>query len=199
MSPVVVRKHPDCSDPATLHRAEGGCEGGITTSKPVLTTKGSTMYDALRDFTASLPELLQWVGILLAAAIPFVESYFGSVIGIVAGVNPVVAIIAAIIGNMISMLVFVLVAHRLRTTVRSGAAPKPESPRRMKLRERFDRYGVAGVSLLGQTLLPSQITSAAMVSFGASRNAVILWQTISIIIWGVLFGVLAVVGVAVLR
>jgi hypothetical protein len=157
------------------------------------------MYDALRDFTASLPELLQWVGIVLAAAIPFVESYFGSVIGIIAGLNPAVAIIAAIVGNVISMLIFVLVAHRVRTRVQDGKAPKPETPRRVKLRERFDRYGVAGVSLLGQTLLPSQITSAAMVSFGASRNAVILWQTISIIIWGVLFGVLAMVGVTVLR
>jgi hypothetical protein len=157
------------------------------------------MNDALRDFTSSLPELLQWVGIVLAAAIPFVESYFGSVIGIVAGLNPAVAIIAAIVGNVISMLIFVLVAHRVRSKVRDGKTPKPETPRRAKLRERFDRYGVAGVSLLGQTLLPSQITSAAMVSFGASRNAVILWQTISIIIWGVLFGVLAMVGVTFLR
>jgi hypothetical protein len=136
------------------------------------------MTDALRDFTASLPELLQWVGIVLAAAIPFVESYFGSVIGIVAGVNPAVAIIAAIVGNVLSMLVFVLTAHGVRSRVRDGKA---------------------GVSLLGQTLLPSQITSAAMVSFGASRNAVILWQTISIIIWGVLFGVLATVGVTLVR
>jgi membrane protein YqaA with SNARE-associated domain len=157
------------------------------------------MTDALRDFTASLPELLQWVGIVLAAAIPFVESYFGSVIGIVAGVNPAVAIIAAIVGNVLSMLVFVLTAHGVRSRVRDGKARKPETARRAKLRARFDRYGVAGVSLLGQTLLPSQITSAAMVSFGASRNAVILWQTISIIIWGVLFGVLATVGVTLVR
>jgi hypothetical protein len=157
------------------------------------------MQDALRDFTSSLPELVQWVGVLLAAAIPFVESYFGAVIGVVAGLNPVVAIAAAIAGNFLSMLIFVLVAHRVRSTVRAGQAPKPETPRREKLRARFDKYGVAGVSLLGQTLLPSQITSAAMVSFGASKNAVILWQTISIIIWGVLFGVLATVGVTVLR
>ena len=49
---------------------------------------------------------------------------------------------------------------------------------------------------MGQTILPSQITSAAMVSFGAQKNAVILWQVISIIIWGTVFGVLASVGVS---
>ncbi len=167
--------------------------------KPGQPKKGFTLIDALRDFTASLPELLQWLGIVLAAAIPFVESYFGAAIGILAGVNPVVAILAAIVGNVLSMLAFVLSAHGVRSRVRLGKVAKPDSPRRAKLRERFDRYGVAGVSLLGQTILPSQITSAAMVSFGASKNVVILWQIISIIIWGVVFGVLATLGVTVLR
>ena len=55
-----------------------------------------------------------------------------------------------------------------------------------------------GVSLLGQTVLPSQITSMAMVSFGASRNAVAIWQVVSIIAWGVLFGGLALAGVRLL-
>ena len=152
------------------------------------------MIDTLRDFTSGLPEVLQWVGVILAAAIPFVESYFGAVIGVVAGINPVVAILAAIVGNVVSMLIFVFSAHGMRSKVREGKEVKPETPRRAKLRERFDKYGVAGVSLLGQTLLPSQITSAAMVSFGASKNAVILWQVISIIIWGVAFGTLASLG-----
>ena len=152
------------------------------------------MIDALRDFTTGLPDVLQWVGVMLASAVPFVESYFGSVIGILVGINPVGAILAAIVGNVVSMLIFVLSAHGVRSKVQSGKAPKPETPRRAKLRARFDKYGVAGVSLLGQTLLPSQITSAAMVSFGASKNAVILWQIISIIIWGVVFGTLASLG-----
>lgn len=153
------------------------------------------MLDALRDFTTSLPEILQWLGVALAAAIPFVESYFGSVIGVLAGVHPALAIGAAVIGNVVSMLAFVLTASGVRSKVKSGRPAKEETPRRRKLRERFDKYGVAGVSLLGQTVLPSQITSAAMVSFGASRNAVILWQIISITLWGIAFGVLASLGV----
>lgn len=154
------------------------------------------MFEALQEFTATLPPLLQWVGVMIAAAIPFVESYFGSVLGILAGINPVVAIIAAIAGNVISMLIFVLSAHGVRAKVVGGKKPKEASPRRERLRKSFDKYGVAGVSLLGQTILPSQITSAAMVSFGASKNAVILWQVISIILWGTAFGVFATLGVS---
>ncbi|UNK45923.1 hypothetical protein [Arthrobacter sulfonylureivorans] len=154
------------------------------------------MIDALQDFTASLPAVLQWVGVVLAAAIPFVESYFGSVIGVLAGINPVIAVVAAIVGNVASMLVFVLSAHNMRAKVVSSKEPRVPSPRRQKLRQQFDKYGVAGVSLLGQTILPSQITSAAMVSFGASKNAVILWQIVSITLWGTAFGILASLGVS---
>lgn len=157
------------------------------------------MLDALQSFTSSLPEFLQWFGVLLAAAIPFVESYFGSAVGVLAGLNPAVAIAAAVVGNILSMLIFVLSSHGVRSRVTAGKEPKALTPRSEKLKARFDRYGVPGVSLLGQLFLPSQITSAAMVSFGASKNSVIFWQIISIILWGITFGVLAVLGISVLR
>ena len=157
------------------------------------------MLTTIQDFIASLPEVLQLLGVALAGAIPFIESYLGSALGIVVGVNPVAAVTAAIVGNIVSMLIVVLAAHGVRSRVTTSATPSTQSPRRAKLQQRFDRYGVPGVSLLGQTLLPSQITSAAMVSFGASKNQVILWQIISIIAWGIIFGVLAALGVAVVR
>lgn len=114
-------------------------------------------------------------------------------IGVLAGLGPAVAIGAAIVGNVASMLVLVQAAHAARG--RLAGEPKELSPRRQRLRRAFDRYGVAGVSLLGQSILPSQITSAAMVSFGASKRAVIVWQVISIALWGIAFGALAAVGV----
>lgn len=150
------------------------------------------MFDALQNFTTSLPPLLQWLGVMAAGAVPFVESYFGSVIGVLAGVHPAAAIAAAVAGNIVSMLALVLGAHTVRGKFSRGV--KESSARRQKLRRAFDKYGVAGVSLLGQTVLPSQITATAMVSFGAARNAVIFWQIVSIIVWGTAFGVLATLG-----
>jgi uncharacterized membrane protein len=155
------------------------------------------MMENLQEFTGSLPSWAQWIGVMLAGAIPFVESYFGSVIGVLAGVPAPLAIAAAVLGNVVCMVVLVSAAHSVRSRVVGTDEPE-RSPRRQKLRNAFDRYGVAGVSLLGQTLLPSQITSAALVSFGAPKQAVILWQIISIVLWGVLFGVLASLGVGLL-
>lgn len=153
------------------------------------------MLESLQSFTESLPAAVQWLGLILLGAIPFIESYVGSAVGVLAGVHPAVAVIAAVAGNVVSMLIFVLSASGIRNAATKNSEPKELSPRRQRLKARFDRYGVAGVSLLGQLILPSQITSALIVSFGASRNAVIFWQVVSIILWGVLFAVLATLGI----
>lgn len=148
--------------------------------------------DSLAHFVDSTDQIFQWLAIMLIAAIPFVESYFAGPIGILAGVNPAIAICAAIIGNIISMVLCVLFGDRIRKLRHKD--DKPLSASKQKLKVKFDRYGVAVVSLVGQTVLPSQITSAAMVAFGAQRNKVIFWQVISIILWGIAFGLLAVAG-----
>lgn len=152
------------------------------------------MIETIQNFVNSLPDWLQWAGVMLVSAIPFVESYFGSVIGVAIGLHPVVAIIVAVIGNTVSMLAFVYGAGAIRDKATKNKVGEAK-PKRQRLKRMFDRFGVPGVSLLGQTLLPSQITSSAMVGFGANRNAVAFWQIISIILWGVVFGVLATLGI----
>lgn len=161
------------------------------------------MHDALVAFTESLPAWAHWLGVMLVAAIPFVESYFGTLIGVLAGVPTVVAVLAAIAGNVISMLAFVFAGAGARRRVLAGrGAGEGEpalSPRRQRFKRMFDRFGVPGVSLLGQTLLPSQITSGLMVSFGADRNQVIVWQIVSIIVWAIAFALLGTLGLVALR
>ncbi len=154
------------------------------------------MIQVLQDFAASFPEWLQWLAVALVAAIPFVESYFGAAIGVVIGLPPVVAIASAVVGNVLSMLAFVSfgTAIRARRERRRSELGEPESPRYARLRRMFDRFGVPGVSIIGQTILPSQITSGAMVGFGASRRAVIVWQIVAIVLWAAVFGLLATLG-----
>lgn len=153
--------------------------------------------ESLAGFVESTDQIFQWLAIMLIAAIPFVESYFAGPLGILAGVNPVVAICAAIIGNIISMVLCVLFGDKVSKL--RHKEDKPLSPSKQKLKEKFDKYGVAVVSLVGQTVLPSQITSAAMVAFGARRNQVIFWQVISIILWGIGFGLLALAGLDLIK
>ena len=64
------------------------------------------MFEGLQDFTAPLPPWLQWAGVMLAGAIPFVESHFRSVIGVIAGLAAPVAVVAAVLGNVVSSLLW---------------------------------------------------------------------------------------------
>jgi len=157
------------------------------------------LFEPSQEFVNNLSPTIQWLGIMLIATIPFIESYFGSIIGIIAGVNPMIAIPAAIIGNIVSMLAFVFLASSVRKAFKGNVEEKPESKRRQKLRAAFDRYGVAAVSLIGPTIIASQISSTAMISFGADRNRVIIWQIISIVMWGIMFGALAHFGLEQLK
>ena len=151
----------------------------------------------IQNFVTSFDAAWQWLAVMAVGAIPYFESYFGAAIGVVVGVNPAVAITAAIIGNVVSMVIFVVMGEKVYGLhmKKSGKV----SSRDTKFKKLFDKFGIAGVSLLGQTLLPSQITSAALVGSGAPKEKVIFWQIISIIIWGVLFGVLASIGVSLIN
>lgn len=155
------------------------------------------MLDVFREFVTSMEPIWQWFGVLLIGAIPYVESYGGALIGVVSGVATPIAITAAIVGNWLSMMLLVLFGGALHHFF--VAKDKPLSPKQEKMKRTFDKYGVAGVSLVGQTILPSQLTSLAMVSFGADKKTVIFWQTIAIVLWGTVFGVLASYGIDLLN
>lgn len=154
------------------------------------------MQEQLFQFVSQWDSWVQVLAVSLVSAIPFVESYFGSAIGVVAGMPLWLAVPAAVVGNWISMFVLVLLADKTRGRFAKPYAEK--SKKRERFERLFNRWGVPGVSLIGQTVLPSQITSAAMVGAGASPRHVILWQSISIVIWGLVFGSLAMAGLAVL-
>lgn len=169
----------------------------------------------LQEFTASLPPVLRFLGVMLAAMIPYVEAEGGAILGIAAGVNPVVAIAAAIAGNAIALSVVVYAVAAARSGVASrraaggvavadrgdvvppvdGVGSAESNPKRAKMRRVFDRYGVPGVSLLGPLLLPSHVTAAAMVGFGAPKHRVFVWGVVAVGAWATLFATIAYFGI----
>lgn len=158
----------------------------------------------VQAFTDSLPIWLQWLAVVVIAAIPLLESHFGALVGVLAGLPLPVAVAVAVVGNAASMTAVVLATDAIRSRVRRRAAattsvadPQAAAESRSKARVRrvFNRYGVAGVGLVGQMIVPNQINSAMLVSFGAPRNRVIAWQLMGICLWGCVFAALAAGGV----
>ncbi len=154
------------------------------------------MLETLQSFAGSFPGWLQWLAVALVAAIPFVESHFGALIGVAIGLPPAVAVIAAIVGNTASVLVFLLMGTGARRLARGRGSrgTTTRSARQQKLRRMLQRFGVPGVSLIGQMVIPNQFSAAAMVTLGASRRAVALWQMLGIALWAVVFVGLGLLG-----
>jgi membrane protein DedA with SNARE-associated domain len=150
---------------------------------------GVKMFEAIWNFVTGADPIWQWLAVIAIGAIPYIESYGGALLGILAGVNPFIAVAAAIVGNLISMYIVVYISQTVRKSIVKDKKP---SKRMQKLQNWMNKFGVPGVSLLGQLALPSQLTAVALIGLGAKTRIVLLWQTISIIIWGVLFGILAV-------
>ena len=162
--------------------------------------------DSFQELVAQVPELVQPIVVMLAAAVPFVEGEGGAVIGVVGGLHPVVAAVAAAAGNFLCVLLVVAVASRARTAVvdrhpslvgvgAGGSRPSVDEPgirttvakAESKRRQRFDRwlvrYGVPGASLLGPLAIPTQFMSAVLIAGGIPRRRVLLWQAVAIAVW----------------
>lgn len=151
------------------------------------------LIENLQDFVLSLPEAIQFLGVMLAAMVPFVENYGAVVIGSVAGVPIWVTVILAVLGNIAIIVVITLIASRTRSAVinrSSRPAQEGPSPRQQRIQRLFDRYGVPGVTLLGMLLVPTHFIAPTLVSFGSPRAVVILWHAIAITVYGVITGLL---------
>lgn len=142
-----------------------------------------------QDLVAQVPEAVQPIIVMLAAAIPFVEGEGAAVIGVLGGIHPVVAGVTAAAGNFLSVLAVVLLSSRVRTAAMAGRAPQvelptePESKGRRRFRRWVVRFGVPGASILGPLAIPTQFTSAMLVAAGTPRGWVLLWQAVAIALW----------------
>lgn len=166
------------------------------------------LIEFLQDLMSQVPMLVQPLIVAVAAAIPFVESEIAAVLGVLAGLNPFLAAGAAMAGNFASVFVVVVFGARIRAMIvaRRAARPelvavgqpaaggmagaaepvveaKPESKGMTRFKKFLVRFGVPGASLLGPLAIPTQFTSAFLVSTGVSKGWILLWQAVAIFLW----------------
>ena len=147
----------------------------------------------IQSFTESLPTALRFLGVVVAAFIPYIEGEGAAIIGIIAGMEPWLAIPVAILANLAIVVVIVLSFEKIRAAIinrriAAGKTPKPASEKQQKVRRALDKYGVPGASLLGPFLLPTHFTAAALTSFGITKGRVITWQAVAIFLYSTVFG-----------
>lgn len=164
----------------------------MTTGRSGHTGSTGSIYAMIEQLNAVVDTLhpaLQVLAVLVIGIIPFLESYVGAGIGALAGMPVALAIVAAVLGNLLALVAAMWLGDRARRGLTKGRQ-KPQSERRRKLTARVDRYGVPVASLVAPTLMAISFTAFAMVAAGLDRRQVLVWQTITVVVWGVLFGAL---------
>lgn len=151
-------------------------------------------FVTLVQFVSGLETWQQVLALVAIGAIPFIESYLGSFLGVLVGIDPFIAVPAAVVGNIISTFLVIAVASRVRTAATKGRGADAEmdlsdAPKsRQKIGTYLNRFGVPGVCLLGPLVIASQITAPTLIALGATKRGVYVWSAISILAWGILFG-----------
>ncbi len=64
-----------------------------------------------------------------------------------------------------------------------------------KAKAYFNKYGVPGIALLGPIIGTNHIGALVCIIAKANKKNIILWQTVSIVIWAIGTGVLLIYGV----
>jgi len=166
------------------------------------------IIEFLQNLMSQVPFFIQPLIVAVAAAVPFVEAELASVLGVWAGLNPFVAAGAAMAGNFASVFAVVFFGARVREMIVARRARraelvavpqlamggaeemvevadevKPESKGVRRFKKFLVRFGVPGASILGPLAIPTQFTSALLVSTGVSKGWVLLWQAVAIVLW----------------
>lgn len=137
-----------------------------------------------------MSEIVVYLTILIAAAVPFFEATFAVPLGILGGMNLFLTLIAGVIGNFLTIVLVVIFSEK----VRNWFIRNKESKRNRRAEGIWKKFGFYGFILLGPILLSSHVTAIAAVSFGASKMKTVVYVTASIMIWTVTLAVLAYFG-----
>lgn len=83
-------------------------------------------FENIQRFVESFPEIIQFLGVAIAAMIPFVEGYGATIVGIAVGVPIWGAVIAAILGNFAIVSILTVIAVKTRDVIQHRKASTPD-------------------------------------------------------------------------
>ncbi|MGD7044184.1 small multi-drug export protein [Jeotgalibacillus proteolyticus] len=139
---------------------------------------------------------VEYALIFLAAATPWLEIALVIPLGIVRGHSPVLVMLTGFLGNMLTVVLLVVLFEQVKSYFAKRS--KNDKPKRNKRQERgrkiWNKYGLPGLALLGPILIGTHIAAFIGMSLGAQKSWTLLWLTISIGVWSLVFGIGTMLG-----
>lgn len=144
--------------------------------------------------------LWEYIVVFLLAATPWFEIAAVIPLGIVRGLQPIIVVILSFIGNLSTIILVVYLFEKIKDfIVRKKGIVKENTKRQERAKRIWNKYGLPGLAILGPVLIGTHIAAFIGMSLGATKRWTLLWMTISLVIWSVVFGVGAYYGVGVFK
>ncbi|MGM8366044.1 small multi-drug export protein [Virgibacillus sp. W0181] len=133
--------------------------------------------------------LLEYTLIFLGAAIPWLEVALVVPIGIVMGLSPFWVMVVAFLGNLTTVLALVFGIEKVKLWFKRRRKKETSySKRGNRAVKSWNKYGLPGLAFLGPILIGTHIAAFIGLVLGANKKPMIIWMTISIALWVLIFG-----------
>ncbi|MCJ2148241.1 small multi-drug export protein [Bacillus paralicheniformis] len=142
--------------------------------------------------------IYQFVAVFIIGFVPFLEAFVAVPIGILLGLPFILVVLVGAIANWLSVMAVIVFSSFMRTSFSKKEKNNTDhyiNRRFQKAKSYFNKYGVPGISLLGPIIGTNHIGALVCIIAKANKKRIILWQTVSIVMWAVGTGVLLIFGV----
>lgn len=141
---------------------------------------------------------MEYFLVFLGAAIPWMEVALVIPLGIIAGLSPFWVTLIAFVGNMLTVVPLVVGFEKFQAWSKNRRKKKKKirshSQKTDSGRKIWNKYGMPGLSLLGPLITGTHFAVIIGMSLGASKHWTMVWITISISLWSLVFGIGTVFG-----
>lgn len=139
--------------------------------------------------------LVEYLLIFIAAATPWLEIALVIPLGIVRGHSPFWVMVVAFLGNMLTVVLLIMMFERVKEYFSKRAKKeKAKNKRQERAKRIWNKYGLPGLALLGPILIGTHIAAFIGMTLGAKKSWTLIWLTVSIAIWTLVFGIATVMG-----
>ncbi len=135
------------------------------------------------------------LSILSVTALAILELWAAIPLGFVLGLHPLIIFITNVIGATIGVFIIVFTGERLRNWILKHHKTSTDGGKSGSIQKIWQKYGVIGLGLLAPLITGALLGAAIGIASGASKNRLLLWMTIGIIVWTVILVLLGVAGV----
>ncbi|RST61181.1 hypothetical protein D5F11_003790 [Siminovitchia terrae] len=142
--------------------------------------------------------IYQYIAVFIIGFVPFLEAFVAVPIGILLDLPFILVVLVGATANWLSVMVLIVFSSFTRSLFSEREKNNSDhfiNRRFQKAKAYFNKYGVPGIALLGPIIGTNHIGALVCIIAKANKKNIILWQTVSIVIWAIGTGVLLIYGV----